>query len=159
VEDGIGLAQRINQNEGCSSDQPLEANMITRAQKPFSRATLYSSAIIFILFGAMGFFSIPAFSVLLLEPSWQAAGESTPSASRPEPAKDTEHLKQTESGELSGRPARAVHSRESKLSTRRSGSGASDANMIHNISFGKMKYPRIQPAGGGYIQLAASFPL
>jgi hypothetical protein len=96
--------------------------MIHRAQKPFSRATLYSSAVIFILFGAMGFFSIPAFSVLLLEPSWQGAGESTLSPRRPEPAKGAEHLKRTESGEPSGRPVRGVHGGEADLSTWRPGS-------------------------------------
>ena len=31
---------------------PLETNMTQRARQPFSRATLYSSAVIFILFGA-----------------------------------------------------------------------------------------------------------
>ena len=81
--------------------------MTYRAQKPFSRATLYSSAVIFILFGAMGFFSIPAFSVLLLKPSWQGAGESTLPASAFEPARGPQRLKATGSHGPAGRLAKS----------------------------------------------------
>ena len=96
--------------------------MTHRARKPFSKATLYSSAVIFILFGAMGFFSIPAFSVLLLGPSWLGAGEVAHSVSRPNPAKAAQQLKGTQRGEPSGRQARVDHRGEVKLSTRHPGS-------------------------------------
>ena len=96
--------------------------MTHRARKPFSKATLYSSAVIFILFGAMGFFSIPAFSVLLLEPAWRGAGEATLSMSRPDPARGAQHLKQRQRGAASGRQVRTVQGEEAKLSTRQPGS-------------------------------------
>ena len=80
--------------------------MAYRAQKPFSKATLYSSAVIFILFGAMGFISIPAFSVLFLKSSWEGAGEATLSASWSEPVRDTRRLKATESRRPTRRPAK-----------------------------------------------------
>ena len=91
--------------------------MTHRARKPFSKATLYSSAVIFILFGAMGFFSIPAFSVLLLEPTWRVGGQSTLSVSRPDPVKGAQHLKRRPRGAASGRPVRTVQAEESRLST------------------------------------------
>jgi hypothetical protein len=105
--------------------------MTQRARKPFSRATLYSSAVVFILFGAMGFFSIPAFSTLLLGPSWLGAGEAAISASRPDRAKGARHLKRRPRGEPSGRQAQVVQVEEAKLSTLRTGAGGSNLN--HHI--------------------------
>jgi len=119
--------------------------MTQRAQKPFSKATLYSSAIIFVLFGAMGFFSIPAFSVLLLGPSWLGAGEASLSASRPNPAKGSRHLKRRPRGEQSGRQAQAVQVGEVKLSTPQPGAGGASLN--HRIR--SQARGRSQPRGGG----------
>ena len=119
--------------------------MSHRTQKPFSKATLYSSAIIFILFGAMGFFSIPAFSVIFLEPSWQVAGKSAWSAGRPDPAKGARHLKRRPRGEPSGRQAQAVQVGEVKLSTPQPGAGGASPN--HRI--GSQARRRSQPRGEG----------